>query len=408
MKDEDILVGLDIGTTEVRCLIGSRPLTDQGSQFQVLGFGYAPNDGMQAGMITVCEDVSQAISAAIKQAELNTNCRIQSATVNINSSDLRSVSCQASVKVTSYKNRISELECNSVDDRARQSVQKQGRQIVQFFKNSYQVNQASDVTDPLGIQSETLGLQALGVTTSNLHVETIIRACEEAGITINDFSVSSMSVAQATYDKQNWESGVIVIDMGYSTINVIVIKDSKINYVRVFNFGGFHVTQDIAILLKIDLETAEFLKIHYAKLNHEVRGTKTVEFNGRKINFSPTLLSQVVTARWQEICQIIARDFKKRGYEYLPGGIILAGGASKTTGIEDFMQEALDTYVRIGQLTNFAGLTEIIADNCSYLNVAGLMAIDSGLQTQTRQDYIQAGLESSSRFLKIFKPKNLQ
>ena len=406
MKDEkdNLLVGLDIGTTGVRCFIGEQIEVDKQIQFKILGHGQAKNKGIQSGMITSSDEVIEAVIEAVKSAETGANYKIKSVSVNINGNHIKTSLCEADVKVTSNKKIISDLECNSVEDRARQKAtkDKKGLSLIQFFANKYIINQFEEVANPIGLPAETLDIEALGVIASTLQIEMLFQICDQIPVSVNDFSVSSMAVAQATYNRQNWESGVIIIDIGYATTNIAVIKDNKIESVKVLNLGSFHATQDIAILMKADLDVAEYLKLNHAKLNHFSRGTKTVTFKDQTINFSPSMLSQIVTARWEEFCDILINFLETSGYKYLSGGIILAGGGSKMPGLKEMLQTKSEMYTRFGQLTNFSEIPQQIQDDPIYLTAAGLMVIDSGLQTVSRDNLLDNN-RSSKNWFKIFK-----
>ena len=361
-------------------MVGVRP-TEDDKKFHVLGLGYAANEGMRGGVIVNYDEVVGAVDTAIRQAELNSGHRIEAVTINVNGGHLRSEACRAEVAVSNADRVVTDFERDLVDAKARELNVPPNREVVQFFANSYRVDQVKDLEDPVGIHGNVVGIKALAITGLTAHVETLERVCAEVGVRINNKTVSSLAAYEATFSKKASESGVAVVDIGHSTTNVLVVKEGKVEHAAVIPLGGFNVTKDIAIILQVDLDVAEFLKVNYADVNYDGRGTKTVEFNRQSINFSPRSLGEVTEARLREICELIDDMLQEIGYsQQLPGGIILTGGGSQTKGLKDLFQDQLGIYTRLGKVRNFGGLVETIEQKREYLAVAGILALDFTLQ----------------------------
>ncbi|MCY3804546.1 MAG: cell division protein FtsA [Candidatus Saccharibacteria bacterium] len=383
-KPINLLAGLDVGTTEVRCLIGAQPaLQDEESSPKILGLGCAKNTGMRRGVVSNYNEVFASVETAIKQAELHAGCTIDSLVININGGHVKAFSQTAEVAIANSDLLVTERDCYSVTRKVRELTLAPNRSVIDSFTNTYWVDQIKNLEHPINIKGSVLGMEALVLTGDSIYLDMLRRICNELDVQINSFTVSSLAAYQATYDKKISDSGVAVIDIGHSTTNVILVKDGKIENIVVLPVGGFNVTKDIAVVLQVDLETAEFLKLHHAQINYQARGRKTIEFNKQAINFSPQQLSEVVTARLEEICDFIENLLRKKGlYQQLPGGIILAGGTSKIAGLSDLFKEKLETHAQIAQVRNFSGLTEIIQEKHEYLTVAGILAVDFLLQNQ--------------------------
>ena len=397
---------MDIGTTEVRCLVGVRP-TDDDKKFHVLGLGYAANEGMRGGVIVNYDEVVGAVDTAVRQAELNSGHKIDSATVSVNGGHLRSEVCRAEVAVGNADRVVTDFERDLVDAKARELNVPPNREVVQFFANSYRVDQVKDLEDPVGIHGNVVGIKGLAITGLTAHVETLERVCAEVGVRINNKTVLSLAAYEATFNKKASESGVAVVDIGHSTTNVLVVKEGKVEYAAVIPLGGFNVTKDIAIILQVDLDVAEFLKINYADVNYDGRGTKTVEFNRQSINFSPKSLGEVTEARLREVCELVEDILQETGYaQQLPGGVILTGGGSQTKGLKDLFQDQLGVYTRLGRIRNFGGLVETVEQKREHLAVAGVMALDFTLQIdKPSRSPLRSGWLRSLSLFNLFKGK---
>ena len=399
----DLIVGVDIGTTEVRCLIGVRP-TIEDKKFHILGLGCALNEGLRGGVVVNYDEVVGAVDSAIRQAELNAGHQIESVTVNINGAHLRSAECRAEVAVSNSDRIVTDFDRDLVDRKAKELHTAPNRTIIQFFPNNYRVDQVKQLENPLGIQGNVLGVSALAVSGLTAHVRTLERVFDEIGIHVNHKTVSSLAAAEAIFDKQAAESGVAVIDIGHSTTNLIIIREGKIEHVAIIPLGGFNVTKDIAIVLQVDLDVAEFLKVNHADLNYQGRGTKTVTFSRQSINFSPQDLSEVTEARFGDICEFVGNVLKDKGFtQQLAGGIILTGGAAQVKGLVDLFQDNLGIYTRLGKISNFGGLVESIEHKPAYLTVAGVLALDYILQATPQTHYLERGLKRGRRFWDFFK-----
>ena len=398
------MIGLDIGTTEVRCLVGVQP-TEEDKKFHILGIGYAVNEGMRAGVIVNYDEVVGAVDTAVRQAELNSGHRIEAVTVNINGAHLKAAPCKAEVAVSNNERVVTDFERDLVDTKAKELNIPPNREVVQFFANSYRVDQVKDIEDPIGVQGNVVGIKALAITGLTAHVEILEKVCAEVGIVINNTVVSSLGAYEATFDKKTSESGVIVVDIGHSTTNLLIVKEGKVEHAAVIPLGGFNVTKDIAIILQVDLDVAEFLKVNYADIRYEGRGTKTIEFNRQSINFSPKNLGEVTAARLREICELIEDILQETGYsQQLPGGVILTGGVSQTKGLKDLFQEQLGIYTRLGKIRNFGGLVETIEQKHEYLAVAGILALDFTLQISKDPKYsLRSGWLQGLRFFDLFR-----
>ena len=313
--------------------------------------------------------------------------------------------CRAEVAVGNSDRIVTDFERDLVDAKARELNVPPNREVVQFFANSYRVDQVKSLEDPVGIQGNVVGIQALAITGLTAHVETLERVCAEVGVRINNKTVSSLAAYEATFNKKASESGVLVVDIGHSTTNVVIVKEGKVEYAAVIPLGGFNVTKDIAIILQVDLDVAEFLKVNHADVNYDGRGTKTVEFNRQSINFSPQSLGEVTEARLREVCELIDDILQETGYsQQLPGGVILTGGGSQVKGLKDLFQDQLGIYTRLGRIRNFGGLVETIEQKKEYLTVAGILALDFTLQIDKLSKYsLRSGWLKGLNLFNLFR-----
>ena len=385
----DLLVGLDIGTTEVRCAVGLEPVKDD-DKIQVLGVGTARNYGLKKGVIAQHSEVVESVSAAIEQVQVMTGRKIKAATVNINGHQLKAQIARAEVAVGNLERRVLSRDINLVSEQVQASQIGKNQVLIQMFPREYRVDKQKSIKDPLNMTGRVLGLESLLVKAPSHHFEALNQVFAEIGVRINSLTFSSLAAWEAIFDKSISDAGLAVADIGAATTNLIVIKDGEVEHVAVIPIGGNQVTNDLAIGLKVDQETAEFIKVNYASLAFKGRGTRTIFIGGRKIIFSPALAAGIVQDRLEELSDKIKQQLIKIDHQHkLPGGLLVVGGSSQIKGLVPLLKQELQLSVQLGRLRQFDGLVESISKNRHHITVIGLMALDSILNPKPQINVVE-------------------
>ena len=375
-KRSDYLVGLDIGTTEVRCAVGLVPTKD-GDNIQILGIGVAQNDGLSKGVISQMAEVVEATAAAIEQAEAMIGQKIKAVTVNINGAHIYGQTSRDDVGVSNVDRRVVDQDIRLVADKVKSGRIKINEALIQFFPREYRLDEQRSIKNPLDLNGRVLGLEALLVKGLKTHVEAVERTCSSLNIKINNRTVSSLGAWEAVFEKQAGNSGVSVLDVGAATTNLIIVRDGEIEQIAVIPIGGRQLTNDLAIGLKIDLNLAEMIKTEHIDVGLKPKGTKTITIDEGELVFNQAVATKVIRDRLQELADKINAIFEQAGcQQQLPGGVLLTGGTSALPGITELLSKELGLSVRLGQLRDFDGLINEVNKNRSYLTAVGLMALD--------------------------------
>lgn len=377
-RKPNLIVGLDIGTTQVRCLVGSRP-TSENNQYQIIGQGQAEHEGVTKGVITDYKDVAQAIDLAIQNANSDSGHTIGSVTVNLNGIHLKSYVSEGRAATSNDDRLVTKAIVNQADKNAQNISDMPHKRLVYFYANDYYLDNKKINVDPIGMQTEVLKVHGLVLVSGINEYDMLEKACNEADVSINSVVTSSVAGYHATFKKMKSDSGVAIVDIGYNTTNLVIVKEGKIEHIFVIPQGGHNITSDISITLRTDLDLSEHLKVEHVDLTKtEPRGSKTVQFMGHNFNYTPQMLNEIVTARLEELADIILEQIKEADFDQqLAGGVILTGGGSQIKGIENVFKNCLELPVVPGQLQNYGGLLESIQDRPEWITAAGLMAIDS-------------------------------
>jgi cell division protein FtsA len=251
------------------------------------------------------------------------------------------------------------------------------REIVQFFAKNYSLDGQRNIKDPVGMHGVRLEVDAHIVTAASPNLRNLDMALQKAEITPTHHTVSSLAAAEAVLTRQQREAGVGLVDIGAGTTNLIVFEDGEVQHVAVLPIGGQHITNDLAIGLKTDLDVAEQVKLQHANLKTDAHKTNVMVKVGDKVhNFQFEDIAMIVESRVEELLEYVDKELHKiKRSRKLPGGVVLTGGTAKLPGIDEFAREQLQLPARLGKLHNVGGLVDTVEDS-SYVTVVGLMLLD--------------------------------
>lgn len=370
-------VGLDIGTSRTRCVIGSYDQASDEPKIAVIGHGSAENTGMRKGLIVHLDEVVNSIQTAVSEAERLSGIRIESATVNVNGSHVSGIDSRGVVAISTASKQIS-LEDKLRAEEAATIVQlPSNREIIQVFPKNYQVDGQDSIKDPVGMQGVRLEVEAHIITAASPSLRGLDAAMEKTGVFASHRTISSLAAGEIVLSRKQREAGALVLDIGASTTNIAVIEDGEIQHIAVIPLGGINITNDLAIGLKVDLEIAERVKIKHASLAGVGKNSKvSIEKDKKNYVFESDDISLIVEARVEEILEFVDKELKKiHKSQKLPGGVVIVGGSAKIPGIDLFAKEKLGLAAKIGSSRSVSGILDDIQDP-SFIPVIGLMHLD--------------------------------
>lgn len=369
-------VGLDIGTATVRCVVGMLDHANNG-KVSIIGHGSAPNVGMRKGVVVHVDDASEAIVQAVTEAERMSGVHIAEATVNINGAHVGGMNSKGVIAISAANREITPEDRMRVEEAATVVQFPPNREIVQFFAKNYSLDGQQNIKDPVGMHGIRLEVDAHIVTAATPNLRNLDFALEKSEIRASHHTVSSLASAEAVLSRQQKEAGTVLLDIGAGTTNFIVIEDGEVQHVAVLPMGGLHITNDLAIGLKTDLDVAERVKVEHALLGGTPKKvTAMVDVGDARHSFPMDDVQMIVEARVEELFEYVEKELQRiRRSRKLPGGVVLTGGTAKLPGIAEFAKEKLQLPARIGKLQNLTGLVDTVED-VSYTTVVGLMMLD--------------------------------
>ena len=368
-------VGIDVGTTMIRCVVGHVDTTT--GTPTIVGVGEYPNSGMRKGSVSNLNGPSEAIDKALGDAERMSGYQVNDATVSINGSHILSTRTDGMIAVGMSDHEVNEEDLYRIEDVATTGKVPANRKILKVVPFNYTLDGQGGIKDPLGMTGTRLEISANVVSAMAPYVANLDKAVEGATVRPNDVVPSVMAAATAVLDDSQMENGVAVIDLGGATTGVAVYEEGDLQYVGVVPYGGVNVTNDLAIGLKIDPEIAEKVKLQHASAVNRNKSSKvTVKHDKETLEFDIADIDEIVEARLEEIFEAVNKELEKAGRAgRLPSGAVLAGGASNMKTIVDFAKNQLGVAVRRGKAKGYGGVVDNV-NKPEFAAAIGLMLAD--------------------------------
>ena len=369
-------VGIDVGTTTIRCVVGHvDPAT---GTHTIVGLGQAPNSCMRKGAVVNLSGPAQAIDQALGDAERMSGHEVNQATLNINGAHILSTKADGMIAVGMADHEITSEDLHRLEEVATTGKVPANREILEVVPFSYTLDGQRGIKDPAGMAGTRLEINANVISAMGPEVSNLQKASEMATVTPSAIIPSVTAGAKSVLTEAQMESGVAVIDLGGATTGVAVFEEGDLQYVGVVPVGGVNITNDLAIGLKTDPEIAEKVKVEHGSAAVRA-GSEDVEVSHGDdvLEFKTSDIDECVEARLEEIFDAVNKELKKAGRAgRLPSGVVLVGGGANLAGIAEFAKKHLGVAARVGKAAGFGGVADDI-DKPQFATAVGLMLIDA-------------------------------
>lgn len=331
-----ITAGIDVGTYEVRVVVAQHD--EENSLLTILGTGRAESKGLRHGYILNSNDVTRSVSLALSQAEKTSGIKVKKAFLSIGGVGLSGINSSGSTIVSRADQEVSESDIEQALASAEESIPStlvQNRKIIYSIPTYWKIDGKPVLGRVLGMKGVKLETKALFVSCIEPHLDDLVEAVESTGIEIVDVVASPIAASFVTLSKSQKIAGCVLANIGAETVSIVVFENNIPVSLEVFPIGGADITHDIALGLKISIEEAEAIKL----------GGVT------STNYSKKKLEEIVSARLGDIFELIEAHLKKIGKSgLLPAGIIITGGSSSISTVEDLARSYLKLPSRIASL----------------------------------------------------------
>ncbi len=371
-EDRRIVVGLDIGTTKI-CVAAAE--IDDNGDFRIIGVGKTNSEGLNRGVVTNIRSAVKSIRKAVEECELKSGIGIENVYTGIAGHHIVGLNKEGVVAVTGET--ITESDIQRVVEAAR-ATNSPDKEIIHTLTQEYIVDGQDGVIDPIGMAGKRLEAKVHLILGSVSSAANIVQCCNDADLNVQNIVLEPFASSMSVLDEQEKELGVILLDIGGGTSDMVIYKNGSIVHTSVLPLGGNQVTNDIAIGLRTTKSEALRIKHeHGIALISKVKEGEVINLKGiagrddRIID--KRLLSEVVEARYREIFELIQNEIVSSGFG--PGsaaGVVLTGGSAMMNYSAELAEDVLKMPVRIGSPTNIKGLGEMV-ESPEYATVVGLI-----------------------------------
>ncbi len=361
MPQEDLIVGLDIGTTKICAIIGQ---IDGNGKLEIIGVGTTRSKGLRRGVVINIESTVKCILSAIEAAELMSGREIQGVFTGVAGSHIEGINSRGVVAVTGRDREISSEDVDRVIDAGKAIAFPLDREVLHVIPQEFIVDDQRGVKNPVGMMGVRLEAEVHIVTGSVSSAQNIVKCVNRAGFKVYDMILEPLASSRAVLTTDEMELGTLLIDLGGGTTDVLVYIDGSPYYTEVLPVGGDQVTNDLSIVLKTPMDSAEKIKIEsgccYSDLLQGDEEIRIPGVGGRppSVRFRKDIV-KIIQPRMNEMLTMVKDQIDKKGYlKLLGGGVVLTGGASLVPGTVELAQEVFDLPARIGYPIKLGGLVE--------------------------------------------------
>ena len=375
-RRENLIVGLDIGTTKICAIVGN--VTEEG--VDIVGIGTSPSRGLRKGVVINIETTVASIKKAIEEAELMAGCEIKSVYAGIAGGHIKGFNSQG---VIAIKNReVSPDDVRRVIDAAKAIAIPMDREVIHILPQEFIIDDQDGIREPLGMSGVRLEARVHIVTGAVASAQNIVKSCNRAGLDVADIVLEQLASSEAVISPEEKEIGVALVDIGGGTTDIAIFVDGAIKHTSVLSLGGNHLTNDIAVGLRTPMAEAEKIKQKYGCCYTSMVGKdETIEVpsvGGRKPRvLSRQLLSEILEPRMEEIFTLVNREIVKSGFDdQIASGVVITGGTSILEGMPELAEQIFNLPVRRGVPQNIGGLVDVV-NSPVYATGVGLVVYGS-------------------------------
>ncbi len=359
-KKENVIVGLDIGTTKTCAVVAE--LHETG--IDIIGVGTHPSEGLRKGVVVNIESTVESIKGAVEEAERSSGCEISSVYVGIAGAHIRG---QNSLGIVPVKGR--EVKADDVEraiEAARAIAIPLDRQIIHTLPQYYVVDEQDGIIDPIGMAGVRLEARVHVVTGSVTSIQNVVKSVNRVGLEVKDLVLEQLAASEAVLSNDEKALGTALIDIGGGTTDIAVFSEGSIKHTAVIPVGGQYVTSDIATGLRTPVAEAEKIKLTYGcaylPLIPKDEFIAVPSVGGREPReVSRQILGRIIEPRMDEILRMAQKEINRSGCEdILAAGVVLTGGGSILEGTPELAEQIFNMPVRRGLPMDIGGLADVV------------------------------------------------
>lgn len=370
---KDLVVGLDIGTSKVTCLVAeARP----DGHFEVVGLGTQPMSGLKRGVVVNIEATVDAISRVVQEVEMMAGCKIRDVFTGIAGSHIKSFNSSGTVAIKDKE--VTAMDVERVIEVARAMPIPAEQQVLDILTQEFIIDGQGGVREPIGMSGVRLEVKVHIATGAVSAAQNVIKCVRRCGLEVVGLILQPLASSHAALTDDEKELGVCLVDIGGGTTDLAVFTQGAIRHTAVLPVAGDQITNDIAMALRTPTSEAEELKIRYGVAMHAMADPEQmIEVPGVGDRpprpLSRQRLADVIEPRVSELFELVQAELRRSGYEeLLSSGVVLSGGAAMMPGMAELAEEVFHLPARVGSPLYDDALADVVC-HPQYATAMGLV-----------------------------------
>lgn len=403
MADE-LICGVDIGSSKIATVVGVK--TDVADDLKIIGFNTTPSRGVRKGLIVDIAEVTASVEQSVEKAERMAGHKLNGAYVSVGGPHISSLNSHGIVAVSNPQGEINEEDVERVVEAARAISLSTTREIIDVSARDFMVDGQAGIKNAVGMSGVRLEVDTHIITASVTNLKNIDRVFDDLGLQNRGFVFSGSASASAVLTNTEKELGAVLVDIGGGKIDIAIYVDGALSYSSAIAIGARHITNDIAVGLRISLDSAEKIKLHLSESINRAQALKrktTPQLNFNDLNLPEavnevslkTLVDGIIAPRLEEIFKLVFEEIEKSGFgQMVPSGLVITGGGALTVGMVEAGKKIIGLPIRLGIPDKVSGLVDEITDP-QYATTVGLLMYGS--------ENVVVGESGFKNFNKIWK-----
>ncbi|MEZ4937204.1 MAG: cell division protein FtsA [Crocinitomicaceae bacterium] len=396
MAENTVVVGLDIGTTKIACLVGRK---NEHGKVEILSVGQTESIGVTRGVVANIEKTVASIKEAVRLAEENIDegqLKIKVVNVGIAGQHIRSLQHRGIyTRKNSENDEVSQFDIDRLIEDMYQLVMKPGEEIIHVLPQEYIVDAEQGIKDPIGMSGVRLEANFHIITGQVSAAKNIQKCVSKSGLEVDEIILEPIASSEAVLSEEEKEAGVVLVDIGGGTTDIAIFQDGIIRHTAVIPFGGNVITEDIKEGCTIMKKQAEKLKVKFGSaLASESQENEIVCIPGLRgrapKEISLKNLANIIQARMEEIIEHVHYEIQNSGYaKKLIGGIVVTGGGSQLKHITQLFEYVTGMDARIGYPNEHLAATAKFDNLTSPKYATGIGLVIKGLDKSEKVESVK-------------------
>ena len=381
---DTLICGIDIGSSKIATVVGMD--STETEELKIIGFNTTPARGVRKGLVVDIKEATKAVEESVEKAERMAGHKIDRAFVAVGGPHISSLNSHGIVAVSNPQGEISEEDVTRVIEAGKAISLSSTRRIIEVIPRDYIVDGQSGIKNPVGMSGVRLEVETHIITASTTNLKNQERILSDLGIENEGFVFSGLASAEAVLSNTEKELGIVLVDIGGGKIDFSIYADGALSYSSSIPLGARHISNDIAVGLRVSLDSAEKIKIFLSKnlgknISNSNEKKKAPQINLKELDLPEdltdvslkTLVDGIVAPRLEEIFKLIFEEIEKSGFgQQIPSGLVITGGGALTIGMLETGKRVVGLPIRIGYPEKVSGLVDEVIDP-QYSTTVGLL-----------------------------------